>query len=73
MQEGADACCMIVVAMTRVDPPGETTHWTPAAMAAPGPDQRLLGAAHLALARPRAALDTAVQTVACPGIRSQAA
>ena len=37
------------------------------------PDQRLLGAAHLAFARAPAASDTAVQTVARPGIHPEAA
>jgi hypothetical protein len=62
-----------VVALTQSDPPGETTHWTAAAMGRVGPDQCLLGATHLAFARAPAAPGTAVQTVARPRIHPQAA
>jgi Homeodomain-like domain len=62
-----------VVALTQSDPPGETTHWTAAAMAGLVRISVSFGAAHLALAWPPAAPGTAVQTVARPGIHPQAA
>jgi homeodomain-containing protein len=61
-----------VVALTQSDPPGETTHWTAAAMA--GLVRISVSSVQrISFARGPAAPRTAVQTLARPRIHSQAA
>ena len=62
-----------VVALTLEAPPGETTHWTGAAMAEAAGRQRQFGAAHLARAWASAPSRSAVQALQGPRIRRQAA
>ena len=52
-----------VVARTLEDPPGETTHWTAAAMAKETGISVSSVTAHLAQARPAAASDASIQAV----------
>ena len=52
-----------VVARTLKDPPGETTHWTAAAMAKETGISVSSVTAHLAQARPAAASDASIQAV----------